>query len=376
MTGRAAAFQGLLAALGLLAAFLTWQRDPSLESDAAYVLDVTKNQLEKIRFEEGAVDPGTKTAKEWVELFRTDDTVWVRLSGREGGNMPLPSGHPVVQSAVPERVVRGSASATKMWELFAPLRASRALGTLDDKMLQDLGLKPAPVDGKDGKDGTKKIDSKRLLVTAKGVTRTFTLVPSPPGGTEPYLRSDDDGRVFIVNRQILTDFESARSNLVERKLHDFMLQDFDKMVVTVGDKKKDYTFKKYEDRPGGQLLPAGAGDKPDETAANWHERVFALFPADVMGKDEAPVAGTPRTALRIDYFYRGRPLGWLELARVGADGQPVGGDPSVTPPRSEALARSEFTAGWMKLSVDAQPLVEEGVTLFGAPPAPAKPPKP
>ncbi len=381
MTRRAATIQGLLALAGLFAAYLTWQREPSLEGGQAFVLDITKSELTMIRYEEldrvakpqdtqqdktkdkpegdkankdvkpEAKPEVTATVRDWVEITSTKaaegPAVWVRLSGKEAPNVALPSGHPVVQTAVPERLLRGGSSAEKMWELFAPLRASRALGVLDADTLKDLGLAEP---------------KKRLKVTFKGVTKSFSLAPAPPGGTDPYVRDDEDGRVYLVPRQILTDFQAAKSNLVERRFHNFLLQDVDKIVISSAGKKKEFQFRNFEGRPGGELFPADAPDRADQTASNWHERVFALFPAEVLGKDEKPVGGPPKQAVRIDYLYRGKPVGWLELSRAG---NAEGGESAAGTPRSEALARSEFTAGWVTLSPDAQNLLSEGESMFG-----------
>ena len=365
MNRRAATTQGLLALAGLIAAYLTWQREPSLDSGQTYVLDINKNDLQKIRYEElepvpkadPPADPKTPTPAaappkvlDWIELTRTQEddgnAVWMRLAGKEGGNVPLPSGHPMVQQSVPERLVRGNDGAEKMWELFSPWKAARALGKLDATKLKDLSLNEP---------------RKRLKITFKGVTKTFTLAPPPPGGTDPYVRDEEDGSVYIVARQILTDLQAARTNMTQRKLHAFIAPDMDKLVITANGKKKEFAFRRFDGRPGGELLAAATPGKPDQTASNWHERVFALFPADVLGKDEKPAAGDPKVVVKIEYFYRNKRIGWLDLGRTG--GEPA----AAAAPRTEAFARSEFTAGWMTLSADAQNLVSEGETLFGGP---------
>ena len=366
MNRRAATIQGLLALAGLIAAYFTWQREPSLDNGHAYILDITKGELQSIRYEElepvAKADPKPDDKKpadakaaakpkvrDWVELTSTKEkdarAVWMRLAGKEGANVALPSGHPVVQTAVPERLVRGNDGAEKMWDLFSPFTASRGLGKLGADKLKDLGLSEA---------------RKRLKVTFKGVTKTFSVAPAPPGGTDPYVRDEEDGSVYIVARQILFDFQAARTNMIERKLHGFVMADVDRVTMTASGKRTDFQFRRFDSRPGGELLPAAAPDKPDQTAGNWHERVFALFPAEVLGKNEKPAAGDPKVAVRIEYFYRNNLVGWLDLARTddaaGAAATPV-----------QTFARSEFTAGWVVLSPDAQSLVNEGETMFGAP---------
>jgi hypothetical protein len=339
VNARSTAIQGALAAVGLLAAYLTWQRGPELEQGETYVLDVTKTDVEKVRFE----DEGS-----WVELTKAKDDngdfVYVRLSGSDPGDVQLPSGHPMVQMKWPERLVRGSEAALKLFERFAPLRASRSLGQLDANLVKDLGL-----------DKTKK----KLEVTVRGVKRRFAVAPAPPGGTDPYLRAEDDGRAWVVARLILSEFEAAKTNLVERKLHGFSLQDFDKLIITGNGKSKPFLAKRVEGRYGVQLSPEATPDKPDTTAENWHERIFNLFPAEVLGQGEKPDKVEPIVALKLEYQSRGRKLGWLELARGGAAATSGGAG------SADLFARSEFTAGWMKLRPEAATLLTDGENLAG-----------
>lgn len=339
MTRRATAIQAVMAAVGLLAAYLTWQRAPELERGESYVLDATTNDVAKVRFED--------EAGVWTELSKGADDggsfVYVRLSGSDPKDVALPSGHPMVQMKWPERLVRGNEASSKLFERFAPLRATRALGQLDANLVKELGL-----------DTTKK----RLEITVRGVKRRFAIAPAPPGGTDPYLRSEEDGRVYVVARPILSDFEAAKTNLLERRFHGFQLQDFDKLTVSGKGKTKAFSGRRVDGRYGIQLSPEATPEKPDTTAENWHERIFNLFPAEVLGKDEKPDGVEPVVALRLDYQSRGRKLGWLEIARGGA--APTSGGAGS----SDLFARSEYTAGWMKLRPEAATLLTDGENLL------------
>jgi hypothetical protein len=59
---------------------MTWQRQPELQPGEVFVLDITKNELEKIRFDD-------EDAKTWAELQPGSDEngsfVALRLSARE-----------------------------------------------------------------------------------------------------------------------------------------------------------------------------------------------------------------------------------------------------------------------------------------------------
>ena len=79
MNSKAVALQGGLALVGLVAAYFTWQRQPELQAGEVFVLDITKNELQTLRFDD-------EDAKTWVELRRDSDDngsfIALRLSER------------------------------------------------------------------------------------------------------------------------------------------------------------------------------------------------------------------------------------------------------------------------------------------------------
>ena len=340
MSSRGVALQAGLAFLALVLAFFTWQRPPEKQSGEVFVIDITKNDLEKVRYED-------QEGKSWAELSKDKDDegtfVALRLSGYDSTGAVLPSGHPGIALKQPERLVRANEVAKTQFERFAPLRGQRSLGVLDDAKLKELGL-----------DKTKKF----IEVTARGVKRRFAIVSAPPGGDSPYIKDTADNKVYTINRQILSDLSQASNSLSERRLHSFRMEDVDRIIIGSGDKKREMIASRIEDFPGVRLAPVDAPDKPDATVKNWHDRIFALFPTEVLGKGEVPASGAPQPVLQIQYFSRGRRIGFVELARGAAPATST-----TKPPPPEAFARSEFTLGWMKLGNDAQALLTEGEAL-------------
>src|SRR5205823_6489508 len=81
MNVRGAALQSGLAALGLVAAYTTWQREPERAPGEVVVLDVNKGDVKQIRFDDGA--------GKWVELERRSEPgldeprVWLKLAKNE-----------------------------------------------------------------------------------------------------------------------------------------------------------------------------------------------------------------------------------------------------------------------------------------------------
>jgi hypothetical protein len=341
MNGRAVAVQGGLALASLVTAYFTWQRQPELQVGEVFAVDLAQSDLEKVRFED-------QELKSWAELIRDKDStgryVQLHVSGSDASGIPMPSGHPSVPIKVPERTVRGNEAALHLFDKLAPLRATRALGTLDAAKLKDLGL-----------DTTKK----HIEVVGRGTRRRFAIAPAPPGGNDPYIRDEQDGRVYIISRSILTDLQSASVNLVERRLHSFPIEDVDRLVVTAGAKTKEFRGARLGEMPGIRLF-APSSDKADETAKNWHDRVWNLFPTEVMGKGEVPTTGAPKAAVKVEYFSRGRSLGWVELGR-----EAPAAESTAAPAATIPYARSEFSLGWMKMPADANALITEGEKLAG-----------
>src|SRR5262245_48354265 len=234
MNVRGVALQGTLAAVGLLAAFFTWQREPEGQPGEIVVLDISKRALQKVRFED---------ATRYAELFvnpQEDDKLWV-LVGEKAKPVPVPpvapaaadggvaggadGGAPAVASVPPPMMLpppppkelRANQNAEAVWGRLAPLKGSRALGTLDAKKLEELGF----------------VDSPRTLkFTVDGRDQVLTLAsPKNAPWSTPYVLRED-GKVFLMVTTILPDFENAMNRLVDRRMHQFEEGDYDSITVT------------------------------------------------------------------------------------------------------------------------------------------------
>src|SRR3954471_24893983 len=196
MNVRGAAVQSGLAALGLVVAYTTWQREPERAPGEVVVVDVNKSDVKSVRIDDGAGKP--------VELQRRQEgrdeepRVWLKLS-------------PDLKQKKPAREVPGNEGADRLWDKFAPLHATRALGVLKADKLKELGL-----------DAPKK----KLELTARGVKHTFAIGSSPYGVSDPYVKDEQDGRVYVLGGGVINDLEGAGSRLVDRQLHGFKPGDF------------------------------------------------------------------------------------------------------------------------------------------------------
>lgn len=348
MKARNAAAQGLLAALGLVAAYVTWQRPPqSSANESTVVVDATKQSLQRVRFEDGT---------RFLELERTTDgepatwvtqgflpgqaaqwdagTALVTLDGgaADGGAALLVSVKP--PEPTPTRQVKGNERADTTWARFAPFEATRSLGVQPNDTLRELGLDD---------------ERRRLEVTVAGTTKHF-LVSKPQAGVfGTYLRETTSGQVYLLSGTTFSELDPAAQVLVDRRLHTWRVGEADRFTVTADGQTAEFVVTGADVPQTMKVARAAKPDAPEELVKNWYDKVWnRLVVTDVLGKGETPKAGAPKVSVRLDLQARGKAKGWLEL---GVD---AGGF---------FWARSENTAGWVAVHQNAGDLMAEATKL-------------
>jgi hypothetical protein len=359
VTGRAAAIQGGLAAIGLLTAALTWQREPERAAGAVAIIDAGKSDVTLIKYEdenntvEFRPGKGGGDAKVWLHLVPKPKAEPTEKEKAAKEPPPGPHGKPPkVEKAdkpSPPRTLPGGENAVKLYEAFGPLISPRAFGALDGAKLKELGL-----------DAPKR----KLEVTVKGDVRRYEIgQPANAVGGESFIRDTRDGRVYLMPRTMLTELQNA-AQLIDRRFHTFELAEFDKIVLTAGGKSKDFIQVGRESRATAGFASPKTPDKRDQMAKNWHDAIWRTFPSDILGKGEEPTGGKPAVVLRVDYYDGKKALGWLEMGKVETAGGTMSDDAPKDTSKEEFYARTEHTAGWAKLHSgtqllsDAQKLIE------------------
>ena len=342
MRAQAAAIQGGLAAVALAAAWVTWQRPPDQAQGDVVVLNLSKTDVDRVRYEDGT---------HWVELVpgkgeKGAPRVWVfqgnqpqaaspdagvggkpvqvATAGRDGGAAV----RPVPQAPlVPDRQLRGNESAERTFALLAPLTASRLLGVLDQSKLKELGVAGS---------------ARRLKISYRDKSHGFVVAPSASGLGSSYLEDEEGGQVYVLGSELIRNLESASGLLIERRLHSFPTDEVQGLTVEAQGKVREFTMEGEAPQP--RTLVAKGSKSPDGFAKNWSDKVLRLFPVEVLGRGELPPSGVPVIQFKVRYFSRGdNPLGFLEVGKAGMD----------------FYGRSEFTAGWVKLPVGPEELVRE-----------------
>lgn len=350
MTGRSAAVQGGLAVLGLLVANFTWQREPERAPGEVTVIDASKNDVPRLRYEDDANILGLERRTE-----NGEPAVWVHLEPKapkpappKASDKSSPPGPPPPpeEPATPPRDVRGNADALKLADRFAPLVSPRAFGALQGDKLNELGLdKP----------------TRHLEVTVRGDTRKYDVgIALNAQNGEAFLRDVRDGRIYLMPRQLLGELTNGK-RLVDPRLHTFDSKEFDKVAVTLGGKTREWIHLGRDNFQTDAYASAKTPDKHDVTAKNWLDSVWRTFPMEVLGKDEVPKGGPPKVAFRVDYTEKGKPVGFIEIARGGTSG-----DGASIEPQDNIFARSEHSVGWARLH-SGDMLISDAEKLFASP---------
>ena len=353
MTGRAAAIQGGLAAAGLLAVYLTWQREPERPPGAVTVIEAVKADITHVHYtdDNNAVDfdRGRESGGPpvWIHLVPTAKAEPKANAGKDQKDQKNQKDQAdKAKTPEPPRDLLGGEPATKIFEGFAPLISPRAFGVLDAAKFKELGL-DAP--------------TRKLEVAVRGDVRRFDIgQPDKAPGGEAFLRDSRDGRVYLLPRGMLADLENP-SRLVDRRLHAFEIADFDRLVLSSGGKQKEFLQINREVRGKSFFAPAKTPDKPDQMAKNWHDAMWRAFPSEILGRGEEPPTGKPAVVVRVDYYDGKTSVGYMELARPES-----AGGLSEEAPSGDVYARTEHTAGWLKLATGTQ-LVADAQKLIAAP---------
>jgi hypothetical protein len=362
MTGRSLAVQGGIAALGLVTMYATWQRDPEHAPGAVTVIDASKSDVTRIHYEDetSAVDftrgdtgddagirlrlvtkPKPETKPDAAKPDQTKPYQTKPDQKTAAKNEVKPPAPP------PPRDLPGADNAKHVYDQFTPLTSLRAFGVLDAAKLKELGL-----------DNPKR----KLEVTVKGAVRRYDIgQPAVSTGGESFLRDTSDGRVYLMPRNMLMDLQNA-SHLVDRRLHAFEPADYDHIKLTSGGKQKEFVVIGRESPKTASLAPAKTPDKRDQTAKNWHDALWRLFPSELLGKGEEPPGGKVGVILKVEYSDGKKSVGWTEIGRVET-GSGVSEDAAAG---GELYARTEHTAGWSKVPAGGQ-VVTDAQKLLAAP---------
>jgi hypothetical protein len=338
---RSAAIQGSLALVGLVAAYVTWQRPKETsKSESVLIADASKSSLERVKYSDGtrAVElekkdrflvtlsflPGKRPA------FDAGVPAIVEMDGGvDGGTMAVAIRPP---EPAPDRTVFANDRADTIWAKLTPFEGSRALGQLSKEKLDEVGLTNS---------------ERKLELQIAGLTRRFTISRPVQGLIGNYAQDEKTGDVFVISSALFNDLDPNSQVLVDRRLHLFKQGEYDGFVVKGGGKEASFVQSGGDIPQTAKVARVATPDKADELAKNWHDKIWnRLIVTEVLSPGEVPKAGAIETGLRIEYTLKGKPKGWLEL---GMD------------PTKGTWARSENTPGWVSIHQGSEEIIVEGL---------------
>ena len=242
----------------------------------------------------------------------------------------------------PPRELLGNDVAEQLLDRVSPPMATRDLGAITPERKRELGLEAS---------------TKRLrLETGRDLSTQARMLEfvlgTPPGAAGAYLLAPD-GHLWLVQESLVQDLSAASSRLVDRRLHAFRADEPDALQLQLDGRTRAFVVRKAQGTT--RVAPAENPDAPSAEATAWADRMWRLSPLEVLGRGETPREGAPAVGLRVEYSRARRPLGFVEVGRAG----------------SEWYARSEHTAGWVRLPPGAGTLREQAERLeAGAPSTP------
>ena len=338
MTGRAAAIQGGLAAVGLLAALrhLAARAGARARRGDGDRRDQDRTSR-RVHYDGRRQRASTSSAARRAARTAGLDCTWSpsrrpRRSQQTPTRSRRPSRRrPSRAPPAPPRDLAGADDARKLLDQFAPLVSPRAFGVLDAAKLKELGL-DAP---------TRKLD-----VTVKGDVRHYVIgQPDEGAGGEAFLRDTARRARLPDAARDARRAAEPRSHLVDRRLHSFEPGDFDRMCCRRAASRRSTCSSDREARAKAGFAPAKTPDKRDQMAKNWHDAALAAFPTEILGKGEEPAGGKPTVAAARRLLRRARaPSAAWSSARDGGSERRLRGR-CRAPRRASTPAPSTRAAG-------------------------------
>lgn len=255
---------------------------------------------------------------------------------------------------------------------IARMRAIKSIGVVDEQKKKDYEL----VD-----------TSKTISVIFNDGAKTLVLGGRVHGGSDRYILDVDSNKGFVMTGTLVTPLEGGEGSLRPADLRAFNPKDAMQVQIAVGDKTKTVKRIKVKKEPpkadphapppkaAGDIETWGEGTTPDDTAANFIDKIEKLKPQSYDPKVD------PKTLTNVvTLTYKdagGKVLGTINVLKLEKPGEPPKVDPAAPPPASPPVAtpvieyyllteRTRVPAMLPKLAVDR--VLPDFETVF-APPA-------
>ena len=325
MTNRSVLVHGVLAAIGLVLAYLVWTDETAeLSEEAVTLFACDADDLTRVEWRSADRDVD-------LELTREDGdalTAWITVVRRAS------------EGAEESTRFVGSAEVSTYLEALAPLRAIRSLGVLSDEQLGELELAEPTA---------------RITLRCGQRAATFRVGGRSFGSGARYVQPDEGGPVAIVERDVLAPLESAEHRLMQRSLHTFEPSELVSISVRAWGREKRLLQRNRLDPSHAEWVDRESPDRRNELYSNWlasyaRLRVQRFLDADARpGADLEGASRPSETVFSLTLQGEDGEVGRVEMQRVDAD----------APTGPAYYVRTETTRSWVRVPTSVAASVEE-----------------
>jgi len=321
---RSTAIYGLVLAVLLALSWRQWSAEPEVDRGGKVELLAGKSStITKVSWA-GPKNEATllRRSDEHGEYFWVDYTRWAKKPVPKSESK-AEDGEPI-ELAEPELVAKESVfkadsdKADTLLKDFSPMLALRRLDVEDAAKMEEIGLADPEA---------------TLQITRGDQTQTLDVGGEAYGSRNIYVRRQEDGQVYLVERDLLQNIKYARSRLADHSLLGIPRKNVVRAVISAGEDTLETTQRNPDDEKKSVWVLRSDPESAPEQLTTWMGSAFKLKSMRHADPDALPEDLQARLTLQL-FDSKGKSE-TLELLQVGQSGDWYG--------------RSEHTRGLVKV---------------------------
>ncbi|MCB9760212.1 MAG: DUF4340 domain-containing protein [Alphaproteobacteria bacterium] len=356
--------------LSLGASYLRWTAEEGTDAaDTIVVLDAKAGEIEELRWDSDKLDmvllPQSDARGDWLLVKTTEekerpvaepeapqpddegeaaeeepeDESPDDESAEEEDDLPEPPAPAQMETFTEVVEFKAGEAGDKLLESLSPMVAKRALDTVADDKLDELGL--------------AEPEATLVVKRAGKGERTFQVGGEAYGTRDRYLRDAESGKVYLIEDDLLRPLKYGKTRLPDRELIGIETADIATVAITAPGGAVSFEQRNPDDPKAAYWAPPGG--ESDESAGNWMNKLLKLRSASFVQAEDTPTALSEALTIQV----------------TGDDGVKTtlklleGTDPEG---REAFYAESDFTRRQVKLhNAQAQDLIQDVETILDVP---------
>jgi len=221
-----------------------------------------------------------------------------------------------------------------------PLEAQRSIGKIDDKQAEEFGLKEAK--------------EKFTVKTNSGKTLTLIVGKQSYGSRNRFVRDEGDGRVLLVNGDMISDLSKANIRLFERNLLGGPIEEANRAEARVGAKSKKFDHTKKDANGSRTWSDEGEGAVANASYKSWFDKIDRLRLVSYATPEQATALEKQVPFLEVLF----------EREQKGTEALTFLKSPAAD--QTEYWVKSSYLGGWAKLAANRMEPIEKDIpTIVG-----------